>query len=252
MFSKIENIIEQFGTISLKEVGKEQLMNRIDNKYVFHIDMLPDILEQIKNDYKIVLVQTQKIRQYATKYFDTDDFRMYLQHHNGQLPRYKSRYRTYIESGETFFEVKAKNNKSRTIKKRIKSELPDDLICENDISFLEKHTKFKREELKPSLNVSFYRLTLQNSQHKERVTIDLNLKAFNQLHKKSFENLVIVETKQEQHIKSAMKQALKNQSILSNSFSKYCFSMTKLYPNLKQNNFKMKYKHINKLLYETN
>ena len=45
---------------------------------------------------------------------------MYLAHQNGRVIREKIRVRTYVSSGLTFLEVKNKNNKGRTDKKRIR------------------------------------------------------------------------------------------------------------------------------------
>ena len=47
---------------------------------------------------------------------------MYLIHHDRHLVRDKVRVRTYVDSHLTFCEVKHKNNKGRTKKKRIAVE----------------------------------------------------------------------------------------------------------------------------------
>jgi len=252
MLESIEDIIDKYETITIEETGRIQLMNRVDCKFVFHKKVLPAILEYFKDEYKVLLVQKQKVRQYKTQYFDTYDFKMYLQHHNGKLKRYKIRYRTYIESDETFFEIKEKNNKLRTIKKRIQSDVAEEFISENNRFFLENQTQFRYNELYPSVCVSFYRLTLVDTMMKERVTIDLDYEAYDKVRKEHFGQLIILEVKQEQNQHSKLKQFLKENSIYPASFSKYCFAISKLHPELKQNNFKMKYKHINELLYETN
>ena len=55
----------------------------------------------------------------TTLYFDTPDRQMYAEHQRGRKNRQKIRVRRYESSGVSFLEVKRKNNKGRTDKKRM-------------------------------------------------------------------------------------------------------------------------------------
>jgi hypothetical protein len=67
----LNDILNEFETISLKEMDSVALMDRTDTKFVFRVDQLPDFLEQIKNDYRILDVKGNRISRYESLYFDT-------------------------------------------------------------------------------------------------------------------------------------------------------------------------------------
>ena len=96
-----------------------KLMNRIDTKYAVPLAVLPDILEAAKTDYFAQEIDGKRIATYDTIYYDTDTLDMYIRHHDRQLVRQKIRIRQYVDSNLTFLEIKRKNNKGRTKKKRI-------------------------------------------------------------------------------------------------------------------------------------
>src|SRR5690349_10066554 len=97
-----------------------KLQDRVDTKFMFKENILEMILKGMLNDYRILEVANHRYSNYETLYFDTDDFSLYRQHHNGKLNRFKFRSRKYVESDLHFFEVKFKSNKGRTVKERIK------------------------------------------------------------------------------------------------------------------------------------
>ena len=49
---EIENILKQFSPVSLKEMDGVKLMNRTDTKFTFKLDLLPQLLNEIKPFYK--------------------------------------------------------------------------------------------------------------------------------------------------------------------------------------------------------
>ena len=115
----INNILSEFDAISLGEMDRVALMNRVDTKYVFSEDILNEVLKKIKDDYFVLEVDNIRLNSYQSLYFDTKDFKFYYQHHNGKTNRTKVRYREYMDSGLCFLEVKQKNNKGVTNKKRM-------------------------------------------------------------------------------------------------------------------------------------
>jgi len=115
----IEENIKKFTSISLEEMDNVKLMNRTDVKYIFNERILADVLDKIKDDYFILSAAGTRMANYITLYFDTKKNKFYLQHHNGKRNRFKVRYRKYVESDLTFFEIKFKNSKGRVIKNRI-------------------------------------------------------------------------------------------------------------------------------------
>ena len=114
---KIKTVIAQFRKVSLPDLDKVELMNRIDLKFCFHFNQACHVFESIKDNYSVLEIDGQSIFSYYNTYFDTSDNQMYLNHHNGKLNRYKIRVRRYNQTNNSFLEIKFKNNKGRTIKK---------------------------------------------------------------------------------------------------------------------------------------
>lgn len=245
--------IDFMDAIQLKEMDQVKLMNRTDTKYWFHIDRLPDLLQEIKTDYFILEINGESKLPYNTTYFDTDNNKMFSDHHRGKLNRYKVRRRGYVSSGISFLEVKFKSNKGRTIKKRIPSEFGNTLFTKMENEFLNQHIPFNTSELHPSLINNFYRLTLVNKNFKERCTIDLDLQFEIADKLIALEDMVIVEIKAEgKSTNSPLAKALRELRIKTSGFSKYAIGRTLTDAHLKRNAFKAKIRSIEKIIQSSN
>lgn len=215
-------------------------MNRTDVKYTFNISRLPEILESVSPYYSCLNISGVILNQYETLYYDTTRLDLYNKHHNGQLNRYKIRHRSYVSSNTGFLEIKFKNNKGRTIKNRIKSPLAETVFGEKSLAFLSHELNFDPQDLKPVVRVNYNRITLVNKNSPERVTIDLNLQFSTTEKAFAFNDLVIVEIKQDKRTISPFAQELKQRRIREGSISKYCMAIALTHKNVKLNNFREK------------
>lgn len=249
---KLNTALSQLEPISLKDLDRVKLQNRTDTKFVFNVDLLPTILAEISAFYSILEIEGKRTNNYKTLYYDTNDFKSYIQHHNEKANRIKVRFRKYIESDINFLEVKFKNNKGRTIKARAKrdeietnlSDFSEKFILDNSYSF------FNGIPVTPVLWNSFTRLTLAHKTKNERLTIDLNLafEAYQNHTKKSIDHITIAEVKQEKASSSSdFIQVIRKHHIRSSSMSKYCVGTALINKDIKQNNFKERILNINKL-----
>jgi hypothetical protein len=223
------------------------LMKRTDTKYTIPIKSLAPILKELQNEYQVLEIKHRRVMHYSSVYFDTPAFKFYFDHHNGRVRRTKIRQRKYVDSELTFLEIKQKNGKGETKKSRI--EIPDfELeLSEKSKEFILRKTT-EDVALQPVLWNNFKRITLVSLQDNERVTIDLNLSYSMDAIEKKYENLVIVEVKQQRfNRKSRIVQTLKKHRYNPFSISKYCIGMVQLYQNLKYNLFKSKVLKINKI-----
>lgn len=237
-----------FDSITLSEMDQVKLMNRTDQKFWFHSDYLPELLEMVKNQYFLLHIDGENKLPYATTYFDTENDRMFAAHHNGKLNRFKIRKRSYVNSGISFLETKFKNNKGRTIKKRIPCASPNGKFTSTESQFIDSHTPFFTRELKPSLGNNFSRLTLVNKNFKERCTIDLDIEFKVTDRIVTLDNLVIVEIKSDgKSTASPLALALRENRIKTSGFSKYCVGRSITDPQLKVNAFKPKLRNIEKV-----
>ena len=144
-------------------------------------------------------------------------------------------------------EIKQKNGKGETKKSRVK--IPDfELdLSEKSKEFILKTTA-KSVDLQPVLWNNFKRITLVSLQNNERVTIDLELSYSMNAIEKKYQNLVIIEVKQQRfNRKSLIVQTLKKYKYNPFSISKYCVGIVHLYQDLKYNLFKSKVLKINKI-----
>ena len=234
----IINILNGFAPITLQDMDNVKLMDRTDTKYVFTHEQLPEFLEQLKNDYRVLDVKGNRISRYESLYFDTKNFDLYYNHHRGRPNRFKIRFRKYVESELHFFEVKFKNNKGRTIKDRVIQSKIDGLITDSAETLLKDKTTFLPDNLEAKIWVNYSRITFVNNNSPERVTIDLDLTFKNDEHAKTIHNLVIAEVKQDKAIISTFIKLMKKNHVREGSLSKYCYGIVTLFEKIKHNNFK--------------
>ena len=233
-------------------MDKTKLMDRTDTKFTFSNENLMKVLKDVKNSYKVLEIENCRASTYQTLYYDTADLSLYLKHHAGKLNRYKVRHRTYVESKLGFLEVKFKNNKGRTIKKRIKiMEVPQQWVNETS-EFIQSKTPFAAETLVPNIWVNYTRITLVNNENAERVTIDTELEFINKEYTEKMTNLVIAEVKQDKKAPSVFSGAMKKFGIREGSISKYCMGVAVTNKKIKKNNFKEKLISLNNIIYAGN
>ena len=249
MMEILKEILNTYEPIRLKEMDEVKLLNRIDKKYTFNILELPALLEIFSSDYRILDINNNRLSRYETLYFDTPDFNLYQYHHNGKLNRYKIRYRHYIDSDTSFWEIKFKNNKKRTIKKRIYDDTIDAELTDKARNFLIDNS-VNPDDIVAKLWVYYSRMTLVGKLSKERLTIDINLNYKNCDKAISFPNLVIAELKQEKKNHSYFTKIMKEKHIRDIAISKYCLGIANLQDDVKKNNFKQKINLLKKLCYE--
>ena len=225
-----------------------KLMDRTDTKFLFRIEQLSSILEEIKSDYRVLDVNGARASKYETLYFDTENHDLYLRHQCGKMNRYKVRQRKYVESNLHFFEVKFKNNRGRTVKERVKRKEFEFIIRGKAEKLLKEISPLKPETLKPALWVNYTRITFVNKFSKERLTLDINLEYKKGDDRKLLDKLVIAEVKQEKSSPSRFIRVVRSKAIREGGISKYCFGVIYMNEGIRKNNFKPKLIKLNKLL----
>ena len=237
--NQIKNTLKHLKKVSLADLDQVRLMNRTDQKFCLHINHLPKILEAVQNDYSILAIEGETNFNYDNTYFDTPDDQMFLSHQNGKLNRHKVRLRKYLHTDNNFLEVKFKNNKGRTIKKRIKRQSFESVFTHDELNFISNSTKYSGIQLEPKINSHFHRLTLVDKEFTERITIDMFPGFKNKDKEITLNNLVIIEIKQSKAAKPAVIiNVLKENKIRKQGFSKYCIGRALLEDEIKKNNFK--------------
>ena len=243
------SVTNAFKSISLEDMGKVRLMNRIDTKFVTSIDKIAELLRLTSTGYMIQEIGGRTNMPYYTRYYDTEDVQMFYQHQRGKKNRQKIRIRKY-EGSDTppFIEIKTKNNKGRTKKKRISMAGEPELDAYFD--FLNNNSQYDASRLLPQVENHFYRITLVNIDMTERITIDSNLEFHNLRtdRRVSLNKLGIIEWKRDgRTCQSEFDMILKELRIHQSGFSKYCVGMAVTNPELRQNRLKNKLRMINRI-----
>lgn len=225
-----------------------KLMNRTDTKFVFSSEILLKTLPKLLDHYRVLEIDGVRLNAYRSLYFDTDDFKFYHQHHNGKTNRNKVRFREYLDSSLSFLEVKRKNNKGKTIKKRIKVKNINETLDERQIEFIESVVG-EPISLIPQLWIQYHRITFVHKRRKERLTIDVNFQFYDTTKtERNLGDLVIAEVKQrKKNLSSDFVRIIKEERIHPLRISKYCIATATLFPSLRRNNFKRKFLHLDKL-----
>ena len=236
--------------ITLEEMSGVKLMNRVDTKFLTTNKLLESLLYAAKDDFLIQESNGLRNSPYYTCYFDTHDVRMYYDHQRGKKSRRKVRIREYVNSGVLpFLEIKDKNNKGRTKKKRVPME-EGTFISDYD-QFISKHSEFQALDLSPKIENRFNRITLINKEKSERITIDTSLEFHNFVSNTDIKlpELVIIEWKRDGlSSKSLLKPLLRQLRIQESGFSKYIMGMALTDKSLPQNKLKKRIRLIEKLI----
>lgn len=252
MYNDLSSLLYSFPPIVLEEMDQVKLLDRVDTKFVFSYHRLPGVLKKINKFYKVLDVNGIRQNRYETLYFDTPDYKLYLDHHNGRTNRYKIRYRKYTDSDIVFFEVKHKNNKGRTIKSRVKRKNIHEIIEGKALELVHRTTPLHSENLEPKLWVNYSRITLVNKRIPERLTLDIDLHFKNSEQEVEFKDLVIAEVKQEKIRESPFINLMRANHLRQGSISKYCFGVTTLIGDVKKNHFKQYLSSVYKICNEKN
>jgi hypothetical protein len=248
----VEYWLAKFDPISLAEMESVELLNRTDTKYILRVSQLHYVLGRITDQYRVLETANTRLNHYQTLYFDTHDFALYRQHHNGLRSRYKVRVREYVDSDLAFWEVKRKTNKERTIKSRLQTpELVTSIDDEQIDDFVDAHAPIDTEDLESKLWNRFLRITLVSKQRPERLTLDLNLEFGWGDAYVALPGIAIAEVKRERSSQqSDFIQQMRRLSVHPTRFSKYCAGVYLLYDGVKINNFKPRMRLIEKLMQE--
>lgn len=233
--------IDRLHAVTLVELDQAQLHDRVESKVILRTSDIPRVLMGVANEYAILEHAGQRLQRYRTEYFDTSLLRNYHEHHNQKRSRLKLRYRTYVNSDLTFFEVK-RNVDGRTVKERRPSKPPRARLWNEDAEFFTERTGWETTSLQRSLTVEYDRILLVKRDFSERVTIDLNLTFTSPNGSTEAPGLAICEFKQPKLNRRS--PAIAATRTRPQKFSKYCMGLASCDPDLRRNRFKKVFRNL--------
>jgi hypothetical protein len=206
-----DNLLTEFAPISLSSYSSVGLIKRVDTKYIFNKKYLSSLIQLISQDYSVLTIDGCKNQPYESVYYDTASYNLYKDHYRDKRSRFKVRRRSYSKTGIKFIETKEKNNRGVTSKTRhaiVDFKAP---LTANEISFLRNINIPHVSDLIPVININYDRISLTSTNLSERITIDSNLRVFDDSKTYLFDEFVIVEIKQGRYDhNSPVIQSLKN------------------------------------------
>jgi hypothetical protein len=172
------------------------LQARRDRKYLVPMADLERFVEQLASSARVLTIGDLRVFRYESVYFDTPGRATYLGAARRRRHRFKIRTRTYLDSGRCLLELKTRDGRGRTIKRRL--GYPLGLRAELNGTgrrFLAEHSVGdSTRALRPVLTTRYARTTLVLPDA-VRVTIDSGLQAVTHRGTVELVGTAVVETK---------------------------------------------------------
>lgn len=240
----IRTIFDGFEPLTLDALNaKAAMLERLDNKYIVPADRLRTALDAFRDRFDVLEINGNRAFTYATTYYDDPDLRSYHDHHQRRRKRCKVRIREYLDAGFGYLEVKLKDTRQVTVKKRKRLAMPDAGLDESGRDFVdachrEQYAEAFARPLAPVLGMRYRRITLVAREGGERMTIDTALRfhAVN-LSCAVRPDMFILETKS-RHGRGLADRILRSLSIRpTKQCSKYCIGMVATRQVVRHNRF---------------
>jgi VTC domain len=235
-----------FNPISLKALeASSGMLERIDNKYVVGQDVLRRAAPELEKRFDVLDIAGRRSFTYDTCYFDDQDCRSYFDHHQSRSKRVKVRMRKYLEAGLCFVEVKLKDRRGMTVKKRLRCALDlFGVLDERAEKFIQEvyASLYGREfthAISRNLDMRYRRITLVAKDGGERMTLDNGVCFKMDGGRRTVDDsLFIVEAKSAKGNGIADRILRRLHQHPTKHVSKYCTGLATMREGTKNNNFR--------------
>jgi hypothetical protein len=164
--------------------AKAAMLERLDNKYVVRAPALAAVAVDLSDSFDVLQIDGRRSFTYDTCYFDDAERRSYYDHHQGRRQRMKVRVRRYVDAALCFVEVKLKDKRGITVKKRMPYDpahygtLDDKAQAHVRQAYEALYGRPYLQSLEPVLHMRYRRITLVAREGGERMTIDTGIHFF--------------------------------------------------------------------------
>ncbi|AUZ88032.1 molecular chaperone [Arthrobacter agilis] len=217
------------------------LQTRIDRKYVVGTRLADVILESFDAEARVLEMSGRRSFTYNSVYFDTPNLDSYLLAARGRRRRYKIRTRTYVDTANSFLEVKTEGARAATVKERIPYDPADSHRLTNEgLNYINETLTssigyMPSGMLQPVIETRYRRITLYLPASESRATIDCGVTWRKPGgHALELDGAVIIETKSG-HAASALDRHLWAHGIRPSRISKFATGLAALDPALPAN-----------------
>lgn len=255
----IIDLLNDFDVIDSSQLYDVNSSDFSSKKYIVHKSELKEILKEVRDDYFIAEIKTQKHNTYRKLYYDTSDFLFYFNRHRGLNKKTKYRSKLFLERDSVFFEIKRNSTEQKIQSQEVKEE--ETLVLSSKrrrkiAKYYKKHNSTFPEDLRNKLQTSvictYTRFILVNKNASEHCVIDLNLSykdLTSEVDNKKLEDLVIIKLRYDKKQKEkGFSAVLRERQIRRLAINKYVLGVILTQPEIKHNNFKPLLKRIEKLI----
>lgn len=235
--------LDRLASVDLDELNAHAaLLSRVDRKYALDGADLSRLLAHLDDRTRVLDIDGRRTFEYASVYFDTPARESFRLAAHRRRRRFKVRTRTYVDSGQTWLEVKTRGGRHRTVKNRTEYAGHDAARLSADGRVFVA-TVLDREgidasvvaRLEPVLHTAFTRVTLWLPGDGSRATVDRGLAVGRQRAADvDYPGAVIVETKSGPS-PSSVDRLLWSHGIRPSKVSKFAIGMASLDPQLPAN-----------------
>jgi len=241
--SSADQLIAYLPPISLAELLEAAaLLKRTDRKYIVTEAQLADLLRVLAGDVRVLEIDGTRTFHYESTYFDTpgrDSFRAAA---HRRRRRFKVRTRTYADTMQTYFEVKVRDARRRTVKLRLPYPFADRASLNAEAHAFVTRTLVEHgipalavDSLVPALRTAFHRSTMLVPSARCRVTVDTELRVSHPDGSElTIPDLIVLETKSDAQDRR-VDRALWRMGVRPQSVSKFAIGSVLLDPDLPDN-----------------
>jgi hypothetical protein len=172
--------LDSIGLAELTE--RAGLLTRIDRKYVLPRSELDAVLGDLDPGVRVLDIDGVRSSAYESVYFDTPELTSFLMAAHPRRRRFKIRTRTYVDSAQSYLEVKTRGGRGATVKERLPYAIDDRSTLTSEgrrytDSVLDEAaiTAAEGRDLVPTLMTRYLRTTLFVPDSSSRATIDTDL-----------------------------------------------------------------------------
>lgn len=195
----VDRAIARLTTVGLAELDEEaRLLTRRDRKYLVDGATLGRIIDGLEQRPSVLDAGAGVWNPYETVYFDTPELDSYRMAATKRPRRFKVRTRSYLSSDTTMIEVKTKDRRGRTVKRRreLAADAPSVIEAVRHYAGRFGEVAPYAERLTVRLRNRYERATLVLRGEATRVTIDRSFRAVDAVGRRTeLDDQYIVETK---------------------------------------------------------
>ncbi|MBX6386118.1 MAG: polyphosphate polymerase domain-containing protein [Microbispora sp.] len=200
--SPIKPVLARLAPVELGELNdRASLQTRVDRKYLVPAEALPRLLERLESYAQVLDIDGDRTFRYRSVYFDTPQLVSYHCAAYRRRRRFKVRTRTYLDSGQSWLEVKIKGARGSITKHRLPYDPKDCGTVDPGRDFVdgalarESMGSVTASSLDPVLVTEYHRATLLLPDIASRVTVDTALAWRHGDRELRLPGLAVVETK---------------------------------------------------------